>query len=260
MIDTILKFYSQFSPNFEAYLASGLIIFARVLGFLKFAPGFSRKEVHTMARIAMAIIFTVLLCSFVPVTKQPADVSFFLALSLNALFGILIAFIANCILQVMDAGGDMINMQMGLSAANVMDPTTNQQTSVMGRFFSLVGLILFINLGGFYWLFNAFIRSFEVFPIWSVSFPLEQLINTKYLIEITSNVLYVGLQIAAPVLLATLGQDIILGVISRTAPQVNVFTMSFLFKPVLGCAILIWIMGALVNVVNDYFLSFSSIF
>ena len=69
-----------------------------------------------------------------------------------------------------------------------------------------------------------------------------------------------GLQIASPVLLATLGQDIILGVISKTAPQVNVFQLSFLFKPVVGAAILVWIMPMLVNIINDYFLSFANIF
>ena len=69
-----------------------------------------------------------------------------------------------------------------------------------------------------------------------------------------------GLQIASPVLLATLGQDIILGVISKTAPQVNVFQLSFLFKPVLGAAILVWIMPMLINIITDYFISYSKIF
>ena len=81
-----------------------------------------------------------------------------------------------------------------------------------------------------------------------------------YLIKMTSNVLYMGLQIASPVLLATLGQDIILGVISKTAPQVNVFQLSFLFKPVFGAAILIWIMPQLLGVINDYFLAYKGIF
>ena len=76
----------------------------------------------------------------------------------------------------------------------------------------------------------------------------------------SSNVLYMGLQVASPILLATLGQDIILGVISKTAPQVNVFQLSFLFKPVLGAAILLWIMPIIVNVINDYFISFAKIF
>ena len=69
-----------------------------------------------------------------------------------------------------------------------------------------------------------------------------------------------GLQIASPVLLATMGQDIILGVISKTAPQINVFQLSFLFKPVFGVAILMWIMPILIDIINDYFTSFSNIF
>ena len=80
-----------------------------------------------------------------------------------------------------------------------------------------------------------------------------------YIIKLSSNVLYMGLQIASPILLATLGQDIILGVISKTAPQVNVFQLSFLFKPVLGSAIMVWILPMLVNIISDYFLSYSKI-
>ena len=89
---------------------------------------------------------------------------------------------------------------------------------------------------------------------------MDQIINMPYLIKITSNVLYIGLQIAGPVLLATLGQDIILGIISKTAPQVNVFTMSFLFKPCLGSAILIVVMPTIFDVICDYYKSFSNIF
>ena len=260
MIDTILEFYNQFCPDFEKYLGAGVVVFARLIGFMKAAPGFSRKEVHNFAKICIAVLFTIIICANIPITKQPQDCSFILTLLLNGAFGMLLGFIANCIVMVVESGGDMINMQMGLNAASVMEPSTSQQSSVVGRFFALFGLILFINIGGFYWLFSAFLRSFEIFPVWAAGFDIEQLVNIPYLVEITSNVLYVGLQIAAPVLIATLGQDIILGIISRTAPQVNVFTMSFLFKPIMGCAILVWIMGSLVNIINDYFLMFSELF
>ena len=90
--------------------------------------------------------------------------------------------------------------------------------------------------------------------------PNEKVVNMDYLILLTSNVFVVGMQIAAPVLLATLGQDIILGTISKTAPQINVFQMSFLFKPVLGSLILTWILPMLINVITDYISSFSNIF
>ncbi len=99
-----------------------------------------------------------------------------------------------------------------------------------------------------------------MFPLYDTALPLAKIISRDYLIIVTSNVLFVGLQIASPVLLATLGQDIILGVISKTAPQVNVFQLSFLFKPVMGVAIMIVVLPMLVNVVTDYFLSFAQIY
>jgi len=120
--------------------------------------------------------------------------------------------------------------------------------------------IIFIEIGGLYWLINAFIRSFQIFPVYATSIPLTQIVNMDYLIKMSSNILYMGLQIASPILLATLGQDIILGVISKTAPQVNVFQLSFLFKPVFGAAIMVWILPMLVNIITDYFHSYSNIF
>ena len=154
----------------------------------------------------------------------------------------------------------MINMQMGLSSAMVLDPTTSSQVSILTRIISLLGILIFMNIGGVYWLIKAFLRSFEIFPLFATHLPLKELVNMDYLIKMSSNVLYMGLQIASPVLLATLGQDIILGVISKTAPQVNVFQLSFLFKPVFGAAIMVWILPMLLNVISDYFLTYSKIF
>lgn len=260
MIDIIIKNFPIYFPEVNMAISTGLIILARMIGFVKFAPGFTRKEFPSMVRLSFAVIFTIILTPTLGIKPIPTDCSLILSIGLNVLFGALIAYIANCIILVVEAGGDMINMQMGLQAASVMDPSSGSQTSVMGRYFAIMAIVLFINLGGFYWLFNAFIKSFEIFPIYAQGFSIDSLINLRYLVEITSNILYIGMQIAAPVLIATLGQDIILGIISRTAPQVNVFQMSFLFKPVFGVAILIWVMGSLINVINDYFLTFSHIF
>ena len=96
--------------------------------------------------------------------------------------------------------------------------------------------------------------------MYCVDFHFEKIINIQYLSDITANVLFMGLHIAGPVLLATLGQDLILGIISKTAPQVNVFTLSFLFKPVMGAFILIVILPMLINVITDYLVSFAGIF
>ncbi len=129
----------------------------------------------------------------------------------------------------------------------------------MTKIVSLMGLLIFIHIGGVYWLVKALMKSFEIFPMYQVYIPLAKLAQMDLLIKLSSNTLYMGLQIASPIMLATLAQDIILGVISRTAPQVNVFQLSFLFKPVLGAAIMIWILPMLMNIIEQYFITFSSI-
>ena len=259
-MEQVVSQISILFPEFSRWFSAGIIVFARVLGFVRFAPIFNRKEIAGLVKLAFAFILTMILTPLIKPPMPPAEISPLLFIGLNFITGAIIGYIAQLIILAIEAGGDMINTQMGLSSAMVMDPTTNSQTSILSRVITLLGLIIFIQLGGFYWLINAFIRSFTIFPVYATSIPLEKIINMDYLVTTTSNVLYIGLQIASPVLLATLGQDIILGVISKTAPQVNVFQLSFLFKPVFGAAIMIWILPMLVNVISDFFLSFSAIY
>jgi len=247
-------------PALDNYLVAGILIFSRVMGFARWAPVLNRKEIPGMSKLAFVLILTITITMILKPEVTLTNDSLLLSIVLNFVVGGLIGYIAQVILIAIEAGADMINMQMGLSSAMVLDPTTSSQVSIMGKMFSLFALIVFIDIGGFYWIMRAFMRSFEIFPMLATSIPLDKIINVDYLIKITSNVLYMGLQIASPVLLATLGQDIILGVISKTAPQVNVFQLSFLFKPVLGAAIMVWILPMIFDVIQSYFTSYANIF
>ena len=259
-MDLFLAQFAKLFPEINLALGAGIMIFSRFLGLMQFAPGFNRKEMPTIARLSFSLMITIVTASVIKVPPFPEHSSMLLCIVLNYMFGALIGYIVNCVIATITAAGDMINTQMGLSSAMVLDPTTRAQTSIIGNLFTLVGVIIFMSIGGLYWLIDAFIRSFDIFPMYGVAIPLEKIINLDYLVLITSNILVVGMQIAAPVLLATLGQDIILGTISKTAPQVNVVQMSFLFKPVMGALILTWILPMLINVISDYISSFSNIF
>ncbi len=259
-MEQILAELTKMFPQINTALLTGIYVFARMIGFFRFAPVFNRKEMPGMIKIALALLMTVCFTSLIKPDAMGSEDSLLLSIILNFAVGAMIGYMAQLILLAIDAGADMINMQMGLSSAMVLDPTTSSQVSILTKIVSLLGVLIFIHLGGIYWLIRAFMRSFEIFPIFASSIPLAKIVSMDYLIKMTSNILYMGLQVASPILLATLGQDIILGVISKTAPQVNVFQLSFLFKPVLGAAIMIWILPMLVNVITDYFLSYANIF
>ena len=259
-MDNFISQLGLMFPQLGIHITSGLIVFARVLGFIRLAPIFNRKELNTIVKLSFALLLSGIFVMTLHIAPPPADNCLLVSILLNFVVGAMIGYMAQLILLAIDAGADMINMQMGLTSAMVLDPTTQSQTSILGKCISLLGILIFIEVGGLYWLVNAFVRSFHIFPIYATSIPLTKIVNMDYLIQMTSNVLYMGLQIASPVLLATLGQDMILGVISKTAPQVNVFQLSFLFKPVFGAAILVWILPMLMNIITGYFQSYSNIF
>lgn len=247
-------------PEVNVALGAGIAIFARFAGFMRYAPVFSRSEIPNMVKLSIALLLTIIFTTFLHPPLPPHGVSLTYCIIVNYVCGAILGFVANCIVQVVAAGGDIMNMQMGLQSAMVLDPTSQSQVSMLGKLFALLGIIIFIDIGGVYWLIEAFLRTFEVFPMYGAAIPIEQLASVQHLSEITSNILFFGLQIASPVLLATLGQDIILGLISKTAPQVNVFQLSFLFKPVLGAAIIMMLLPIFHNVIKDYFLSFANFF
>jgi len=259
-MDNLYSAIMQMFPTINTYLMAGALVFARLIGFFRFAPIFNRKDIPPLVKIPLALLVTIFIVPFLSPEKVLTQCdSFMLSIVLNIVTGAIIGYMAQLITLAIDSGAEMINMQMGLQSATALDPTTSAQVSILTKLISLMGILIFIQLGGIFWLFKALLRSFEIFPLYSSSLPIAKLANMDLLIKMSSNTLYMGLQIASPILLATLAQDIILGVISRTAPQVNVFTLSFLFKPVIGAAILIWILPMLMNVIEEYFLSFANI-
>ena len=159
--------FAKIFPEINLALGAGIMIFARFLGLMQFAPGFNRKELPTMVRLSFALIMTVITASIIKIPAFPDGTSLILSIVLNYLFGALIGYIVNCVIAAITAGGDMINTQMGMSSAMVMDPTSKAQTSIVGNLFTLLGVIIFMQIGGLYWLIEAFIRSFSIFSnVW----------------------------------------------------------------------------------------------
>ena len=230
------------------------------MAFLSLAPIFSRKDIPMPMKISFSLLLTIAFIGMVGNVTPPKNVSLAVCIILNIVFGSLMGYIAGTIFITIESAGEMINMQMGLQSAVMFDPNAKGQVSLIGKLFTYLSTVIYIEIGGLYWLFSAFKRGFEIFPIYAAAIPLDKFVNLDYTIMITGNVLFIGLQIASPAVLTTLCQDIILGVISKTAPQINVFQLSFVFKPVVGAAILLIILPLLVNAITDYFVYYQKIF
>ena len=131
MIDTILSEFTKIFPEVNAVIASGIPIFARVAGLMRSTPFLQRSEIPMIAKVGFALILTIIISMVIKQDVDPQGTSIIYAIVVNYLCGAIIGFIVNCIIKAIESGGDMINMQQGVSSATIMDPTTSSQISIM---------------------------------------------------------------------------------------------------------------------------------
>jgi flagellar biosynthetic protein FliR len=216
-------------------IAVFFFILARLAGVFSQAPLFNSRSFFTSAKVAFAIWLTAILWFVTPVSSNlPVSLAgFVLVLLAEFTVGFLIGFICNIIFLAIQSAGEIIDMQMGLSVAQALDPVFGAVISVVGRLTFFVALTLFVSLDGHHLLLAAFHNSFTLLPagqIANFASPglIEQLINVCAALWLTA------IKIAAPVILLIFLADFTFGIVSRVAPQVNVFMLGFQVKPILG--------------------------
>ena len=166
-MDNLLSELMKIFPDMNMYLMAGTLVFARLIGFFRCAPIFNRKDFPSLVKIPLAIIVTIFMLPFLSPEKIVQCDSFALSIVLNIAVGAMIGYMAQLITIAVDCGAEMINMQMGLSSATVLDPTTSSQVSILTNIISVMGILIFITVGGVYWMFNALLKSFEIFPMFA---------------------------------------------------------------------------------------------
>lgn len=261
--DAVLASFHQIHKTFGPQLDTGLLVFARSLGYFFSAPVFNRKDIAFPIKLGFTIMVTVALLWMLPpsVVHVSENLGLFLYMVfLNTFIGLLIGFIGDVIHRTIAAAGSMMTSQIGLSSAMMFDPSSRTQVMILDQFFALLATLLFIHLGGVFWLLDALYQSIQVFPIHSLSLPITTEIDLGYLVKISGNTIVVAVQMVAPVIVVTLAIDLILGIVNRTAQQMPVFQLSFALKPSIGAAVLLATLPIFIDSLINYLRDYSSIF
>ncbi len=254
-------FVNLFRHNLFEQMGSGVValglVMVRILAFMHFAPIFSHKSVPATARIGMTILLTAMLSSKAFATQMPAEgFSLLFAIIVNFTLGFVMGFMANILFTIVVAGGEMMDAAMGFSSAQMFDPSLGGQTTILGRFMSMLSVVVFFYVGGPEMLLQALSNSFESFSIFD---PVIKL-NVPKIIHLSGDIIRMGFVLVSPVVLTILVNDLILGLLSRASPQINAFQISFTIKPVLGVMILLLIMPMFFTTVANLFTSASRLY
>lgn len=200
--------------------------FLRVLGLFTSAPIFSSRAFPVRARIGLA--FVVALCAQPMLADQPV-VSLDGAAAIGTLvqqvgIGLAIGFAVRLVFTAVELGGEMVGLQMGLNFASFFNPMSNSQTSAVSTFFGNMAVLLFIVINGHLTVLMAVMKSFEVFPIGGSL--LEALARVR-MYELGTDLFASALWIALPMIGLLLFVNLALGIISRVAPQMNIYAIGF---------------------------------
>ncbi|GAA6143243.1 flagellar biosynthetic protein FliR [Hydrogenophaga sp. 5NK40-0174] len=200
--------------------------FLRVLAVFSSAPIFSARSVPMRTRVALA--FLVALCAQAFLGDQPTialnDSRAFAVVLQQVVVGVAIGLAVRIVFSAVELAGEIIGLQMGLNYAGFFDPTTNSQTSAVGRFFGNTTMLLFIVMNGHLMVLHVVASSFQTFPVDGSAFDSLARLQMH---ELGTVVFRYGLWIALPMIGMLLFINIVLGFISRIAPQMNAFAIGF---------------------------------
>ena len=218
-----------------AQLEIFMFILARISGVFIQAPIFSSRSFPVPAKMAFAIWLTIVLLFVTPINPVlPNSMVMFIAILVGEVaFGFIIGFICNLLFIAVQAAGEMMDMQMGLSVASALDPVFGAVISIIGRLVFFVTLVVFLAIDGHHMMLAAFHQSFTLIPAGKiVNFSSYNL--TAQVLQLGGALWLTAVKLAAPAMLLIFLSDFTFGIVSRVAPQVNVFMLGFQVKPMLG--------------------------
>lgn len=209
-----------------AWLSPVLWPFVRVLALFSVAPVFSLRSIPLRLKVGLALL--VAICAQ-PVLGDQTVVGINSPQALGTLVqqvvvGISVGFAARLVLAAIEVAGEVIGLQMGLNFASFFDPVSNAQLSAVARFMVQIATLLFIVINGHLLVLMAVLKSFEAFP---VDGNFLQAVAQMRLHEMGTAVFSSAFWIALPMIAMLLFVNLVLGIISRVAPQMNIYAVGF---------------------------------
>ncbi len=209
----------------------------RVLALFSVAPLLSHRAIPVRAKMALAIAIAVLLMPVVPAPPL-ADVLTAPGLALlaqNILIGVLIGFTVRLVFAALEVAGEIIGLQMGLSYAGFFNPASGLSQNAVGNFMSLLALLMFVAIDGHLWLIHALAESFRLYPLTGgTGLPLD----FGQVARLGADLFTLALTIALPFVAVMQLTNIVVGVLARVAPQLNIFAVGFPLTILVGLSLL----------------------
>lgn len=226
------------TAQLTAFVGSLLWPLFRVAGLIMSAPVFGARTVPIRVRAGLSVLVTL---AMMPLLPAPPAVEVFspnsiLIIAEQILIGVAMGFALQIVMSAVITGGQLIAMQMGLGFAAMVDPQNGAQTPVLSQFYVIMVLLIFLSLNGHLVMFEVLRDSFVRIPIGKATMPTDAI----WLLVHWSGQIFAGaLGMAIPAIASLLIVNFAFGIMTRAAPQMNIFAIGFPITMMLGFGVIL---------------------
>lgn len=244
---------AMFGTNFAVdWLNTFLWPFLRIGAMLLSAPLFGASSVSVQARILFSVALTWLVMPLLPDLPQvsPLTPDGLLIAVHQIVIGVLMGFVLHLVFGAAVLMGQSLGMSMGLGFAMAIDPQNGTQVPVVSQFFLILATLIFLSMNGHVILISILLDSFNTYPVGLSAWSSNTLLTVALW---TSRMFASGLLMALPVMTAVLLVNLSLGVITRSAPQLNIFSVGFPIAILVGLVMLILVLPVFLQQLLAFF-------
>jgi flagellar biosynthesis protein FliR len=239
------------SAQLTAWLATLIFPLARIIALIASSPIFGNKAVPLRIKVGLALAITLVIAPTldIPAELDPASAQGLFVLTEQIVAGVIIGFSIQIIFAAVEMAGDLAGMQMGLGFASFYDPQNASFTPVVAQFLGIIAALVFLAADGHLYMLSALADSFRDFPI-GAGIPSANAFRT--VAEWGGSLFSLALQFSLPLIGALLIANLALGILTRSAPQLNIFAVGFPVTLAVGFATLMLTLPYLAPLMENF--------
>lgn len=214
-----------------------LLVLVRVSSMLALVPVFSQTQIPQLLRFAIGLVLAFVIVRTVPAIAPLHGLGELTVAILAQFFvGLVFGFVALLLFTGIQFAGEIIDIQMGFAVVNIINPQTSQSVTVIGEFQLALATLLYLAADAHHALISGIAQSFQLVPL---PFTATPELVAGDLVHFFTQALFIVFEIAAPVAIALFLVNVMLGLMARVAPQMNVFAVGFPLQIGVGLIMLI---------------------
>jgi flagellar biosynthetic protein FliR len=208
-------------PQFQAFL----VLISRIGGLLAALPVFSGRTIPVKVKLGLVLTLSLMLAPSIPMPTVSMDPMLLVGGMLSEMaIGVTIGLAVRLMFGALEVAGELLGIQMGFGAVHLFDPTTSHQTPMIAQFFTMLASLIFLSLNAHLFAMATIIHSYEAIPAFGAH--LSSHLGEEILL-LSQRMFTIGMKLAAPVLITILLINVLMALLGRAVPQVQVFVLSF---------------------------------